>query len=282
MLVSLAAPASAAGTEEGTMKAWEQRDTLPEAKQGAFAAAQESLDEAIPAGYECLEFAYLEGKEEGKVYELCTVELELSKGGEIIAYQFVDGEWVRKEVVIEGSEICVKDAVDAPTAFCVVLAGSGLTENVSVASPKAAQYHAHDGSSDCRIVLWQLRDTLTVEKSKVYEAAKACLKDAVPEGLSCRDLVYHEHRDDCESCDVELVMDEAAKRAGKKLDAEWSSKTEGGICAVYDVNLPMVGAGSEIAVKQFVGGEWVSCSVVVDDIGIIILGVAEGPLAIFM
>lgn len=136
------------------------------------------------------------------------------------------------------------------------------------------------GCYDCKIVVWGQRDQLSAPKKEVFEAAKACLKEAVPEGFACRQLFYHEIEEKCTLCDLGLVMN-GTQVTDEESVVEWLRTNGAEVCAAYSVDMTMDGV-ADVVVKQYVNDAWVQNEIMVDGNNVVVKGVADAPVAIFM
>lgn len=282
---------------------WDDRDQLPDDKKEAFADAKARLEEPLPAEYFNILFAF-HSAEDGcdscdvlffvneapdveaaaGACEAYEVSAPVKKDAEVIARQLIDGEWVRKEAAFDGKTILVKDLVDAPTSLYQWVPGNPADSSKPIESPHADPPEMiFTGCDNCKIVSWRNRDILAPAKKANLEEARQQLREAVPEGFACRDLVYQDVNDDCTACDIGMLM-VGTEVIDEEAEAEWVHEMKAqGVCSGYRVSLSLEGV-SDVAVKQYINKEWVEKEVVVDLIGnsVIIEAVVDGPVAIFM
>lgn len=151
----------------------------------------------------------------------------------------------------------------------------------AVKSPTPAPYVPVATSEDCscRLVMWSERNTQPEACKAAFEAAKETVKDAVPEGFACRDLVYHCMHDHCTSCNLKMFYNNSAEVAD---DAEkvWTLTPNDDVCAAYEVEMSLEGV-TEVVIKQFVNNEWVQKDVVLDGNVVTVNSLVEGAFAIF-
>lgn len=290
------------GNGDCQMVLWDDRDQLSDSQKEAFAAARALLEDPLPAEYFSVLFAFHSAeencgscdvlflvndaaKEEAEgAWEAYRVSAPVKKDAEIIARQFVDGEWVRKEASYNGTTILVKDMESAPTSLYQWTPGNPNGSAQPIESPHVdPPEEVFQGCDGCKIVSWRNRDILAPAKTATLEEAKEQLRDAVPEGYACRDLVYQDVNDDCTACDVGMLM-VGTEDIDEETEAEWVHEMKAqGVCSGYRVSLSLDGV-SDVAVKQYLNKEWVEKEVVVDLDGnsVIIKGVVDGPVAIFM
>lgn len=290
------------GNGDCQMVFWDDRDQLSDSQKEAFAAAMAQLEDPLPAEYSSVLFAFhsvgescgscdvlflvnnAKDEEAEGAWEAYRVSKPVKKDAEIIARQFVDGEWVRKEASYNGTTILVKDMEAAPTSLYQWTPGNPNGPAQPVESPHVDPPEVvFRGCDGCKIVSWRNRDILAPAKKANLEEARVQLREAVPEGFACRDLVYQDVNDDCTACDIGMLM-VGTEVIDEEAEAEWVHEMkEQGVCSGYRVSLSLEGV-SDVAVKQYINKEWVEKEVVVDLIGnsVIIEAVVDGPVAIFM
>lgn len=277
-------------------------DQLPEGKKEAFAEAKERLMEPVTEEYECVFFAFHNVQEgctscdtafiineaaadEAVTAQACeayTISAPVKTDAEVIARQFIDGEWVRKEAAFDTATIFVEDVEDAPIALYQWTRGNAPSEAQPVYSPNVDPPKVITmGCDDCKIVTWSSRDILADAKKATFVEAKGVLKDAVPEGFSCRDFVYQDVNDDCTACNIGMLMS-GVEVVDENTEAEWLHDNEAlDVCSAYRVSLSLDGV-TEVVIKQYVNKEWVEKEIAVDTDSIVIQAVVDGPIAIFM
>lgn len=98
----------------------EEVEKLPEEAQEVFAEAKESLTEAAPEGMAVRYFFYFAVTAEDEEEQTYSVVFDLDDYTEVVFMQFVDGEWVELEFVVnEDGTITVLGVVDGPIAIFV-------------------------------------------------------------------------------------------------------------------------------------------------------------------
>lgn len=131
----------------------------------------------------------------------------------------------------------------------------------------------------CRIVLWSERDILSSEAKAAFEAAKETVKDVVPEGFACRDLVYHRDADQCAPCTVELFFSGAS--VADDAEKAWNHSTaDVNICEAYEVEMSIEGV-TEVVIKQYENNEWVEKEVTLNGGVVTVKNIMDAPVAIF-
>lgn len=155
------------------------------------------------------------------------------------------------------------------------------TQHVDSPTPPDYQLVSRSEGCTCHIVLWGQRNTLPAAKKAAFQAAKECLKDAVPEGYTCRDFVYQDASDGCGACNIDLLMNGTANTEQKDTDNAWVRMEDTKVCATYKVELSLDGV-SDVAVKQYKDNTWVEREVHINESTVSILGIEDGPMAIFM
>lgn len=165
--------------------------------------------------------------------------------------------------------------------LALVMVMSLILPAYAVSSPYTNPYKAVWKMEGCKcsVVLWRDRAALTAPKKASFEAAKESLKEAVPEGFVCRDLVYQLAVAPCGTCDMALFMNGSDKEITEEYAIEWMRTTGNKACAVYDVEMSIEGV-TEVVVMQYVNKEWVKNEVTVDGDAVLLQGVVDGPMAI--
>lgn len=174
-------------------------------------------------------------------------------------------------------------------AFALILAVCLLVAAIPVMAYATDSPHVDppevvfQGCYDCKIVSWSQRNVLSAEKLEIFKEAKEQLKDETPEDFTCRDYVYQDVNDDCTACDVGMLL-VGTEGVDEETEAKWVRDMKAqGVCSGYRVSLSVDGV-SDVVVKQYINKEWVEKEVIVDLDGnsVIIKGVVDGPVAIFM
>lgn len=135
--------------------------------------------------------------------------------------------------------------------------------------------------SICQLMPWGDRSQLPEEKRAIFEAAWDCLKEAVPEDFACRLFAYHTDTNPVhDACTIQLLMNGSnaeADHAEVKLERQNSDT----LCAAYLVDMSIEGV-TEVAAKEFVENEWVDLTLSFVDNSIVLYGVHDAPVALFM
>lgn len=291
---------------------WENRDKeLPADKSKRFVAAEECLREAATEDYVCGSFFYHNMQDTCVKCDIVLVmndseipdqniDIEwepLAKKGicsvyrvdmypegiiDLKAKQYVDNEWKKIDIVVKDNIVTLKNVADGPVAifakYTVEVSAAGKSVKSATAfAPR--ELHSQHGCA-CEIAVWGRRQELTAAKSKKFEAAKDCLKEAVPEGFACRTIVYHSVGKDCGKCNMALVMNNILA-SDQKTDIEWVRMAKEDVCAAYRVDMSLEGV-TEVMVKQYVNNEWKLVDIVVEENIVTLKAVQDAPIAIFV
>lgn len=155
----------------------------------------------------------------------------------------------------------------------VVLLAAATVSAFAVDSPTAqgpALAATADNVADCFIIPWADRDQLADAKVQAFTAAKACLKDSIPEGFLCRIFAYFDIEGDFDDCNIAMVMNGA--------DA---IEPDDSIHAVFTMDTKTNGA-SEVVILQYVNGEWAEKGASIDGDVVIAEALVDAPMAVFM
>lgn len=197
----------------------EKAEDLTPEQQKNFEAAQKSLEDAAPDGMNAQYFFYFtayyagEGGERSKVTEPLTVPFQVENVSELVVKQYVDGEWVEREVTVNSDgSFDVAGLVEAPTAFFT----------------KPALGAEADGDIIIELVPPEDEDELSDEEEQALATAAETLEEATPAGMEVENFSYFrafyvkDMTRVTEPLDTKLDMSQVSEVVVKQyVDGEW-------------------------------------------------------------
>lgn len=237
-------------------------------------------DKEIPDQNTDIEWEPLQGKNICGVYRIDMYPEEIV---DLQAKQYVDNEWKTIDIVVKDNIATLKNVVDGPVMlfakYTVEVSVPGKSvESATAFAPR--EIRSQHGCA-CEITAWGRRNTeLTAAKSKKFETAKDCLKEAVPEGFACRTIVYHCVGKDCGKCNMALVMN-SILASNQNTDIDWVRMAKKDVCSAYRVDMSLEGV-TEVMVKQYVNNKWKLVDITVEENIVTLKAVEDAPVAIFV